>query len=607
MAGKFEKLAGEYATLWDMVQIRAGEAGKVAAAAQALANAKPRYADASGATGVPPFVIGLIHNLEGSFSFTKRLQDGATIAETDWTPTAIDILRKQGLDDVTKWTIERIAFQLESWNGFGYRNPGININTPYLWSLTNHHTVGKYVRDREFDANAPSDQVGAMALLKHLIDNEDLEVPRVGKVTPPAPPAPPVETGLFNVDKIPIQLRKSVDIAPAPEARIVFRGTSIRKIADVPGTDGKWLEVEVVRPGAAAPERGFAELAKLRPLFASSEVDQAGFAQACIDEARRFGTSAHFLIALANAETKILNVSGEGGAFGPFALTADEWTRYNDPVITGYADTDRFNPYAQPAVAAGMTVNLTEDIQAEMANDGLPTSEFLFLARLFSAKGLKGLLAAQATDTVRGAVEGAGVAASEVTGAIESHPTLLAESQTVGALRTAVQEDLDEGLVVAVKLIREVEPELVHGPSVASDGSAVPWMAKALGELGVNETANPDRITEYFSTTTLGAQPASEPWCAAFVMWCIEKVGLANKVSNRSARAADWLGNGTNLPGPQLGAIAVTRKLVPNSSGHVGFVLEWSDTQITLLGGNQGEAVTKKKMPVSDIRGWRKL
>ena len=41
------------------------------------------------------------------------------------------------------------------------------------------------------------------------------------------------------------------------------------------------------------------------------------------------------------------------------------------------------------------------------------------------------------------------------------------------------------------------------------------------------------------------------------------------------------------------------------SSGHVGFLEDWDDDRVKLLGGNQGNAVTKAWFPMSRVIGWR--
>ena len=60
-----------------------------------------------------------------------------------------------------------MLFKLEANNGFGYRRKG--INTPYLWSFTNHYRKGKYIADGKYSTEAVSKQVGAAILLKLLL------------------------------------------------------------------------------------------------------------------------------------------------------------------------------------------------------------------------------------------------------------------------------------------------------------------------------------------------------------------------------------------------------------------------------------------------------
>jgi lysozyme family protein len=72
------------------------------------------------------------------------------------------------LSAANDWSIEGILFQLEAYNGWGYRNHH-GINTPYLWSGSNQYTSGKYVADGKFDPTAVSKQIGGALLLKYLL------------------------------------------------------------------------------------------------------------------------------------------------------------------------------------------------------------------------------------------------------------------------------------------------------------------------------------------------------------------------------------------------------------------------------------------------------
>ena len=130
------------------------------------------------------------------------------------------------------------------------------------------------------------------------------------------------------------------------------------------------------------------------------------------------------------------------------------------------------------------------------------------------------------------------------------------------------------------------------------------WLRIARAELGTKEISgvgsNP-RIEEYFTWTSLGQSPDGVPWCGAFVSFCLGKAGKITK-GKGSARAADWLAFGDPLPGPQPGCVVVLKPQAPGASGHVGFWIGESSTQVSLLGGNQSDAVNIERFRLSDVR-----
>jgi len=87
-----------------------------------------------------------------------------------WEDSAIDALKYQGLNAISDWSIPNVLKELEFYNGAGYRKRG--INTPYLWSATNHYgiapNIGKYVEDGKFDSATVSQQIGAGAIIKSM-------------------------------------------------------------------------------------------------------------------------------------------------------------------------------------------------------------------------------------------------------------------------------------------------------------------------------------------------------------------------------------------------------------------------------------------------------
>lgn len=78
------------------------------------------------------------------------------------------------------------------------------------------------------------------------------------------------------------------------------------------------------------------------------------------------------------------------------------------------------------------------------------------------------------------------------------------------------------------------------------------------------------------------------PWCAAGVTGWLCETGLTD-FHTSSARAFGHYGVAT---APRVGCITVLWREDPNGPhGHVGLLVAWTATTITLLGANQGDAV----------------
>jgi lysozyme family protein len=207
----FEDLKDSYAPLWKTARFRSGWKKKADAAAKGVVKGKAQYQAVENATGVPWFVVGLIHQMESDRDFMTHLHNGDPLrARTvnvpagrpksgdppfSWAESAVDALRMQNLESIMAWPLPRIAYELERYNGFSSRTQH-HINTPYLWSGTNQYTKGKYVKDHVWSDTAVSKQVGAMAVLRSLtsLDGEiaaALDAPPPEKPDIPAPrPAP---------------------------------------------------------------------------------------------------------------------------------------------------------------------------------------------------------------------------------------------------------------------------------------------------------------------------------------------------------------------------------------------------------------------------------
>ena len=186
MAITYDNLQPEYATLWDSLAISDRLRETIDRQAKRIIANRERYEPVSAATGVPWFVIGLIHTMEAGGSFSCHLHNGDPLSRRTvqvpknrpasgngpftWEESATDAIRYDKLDRVTDWPVERIAFCLESFNGWGYRRQHADVLSPYLWSGTNHYVRGKYVADGKWSSTAVSAQAGAMAILKRLAE-----------------------------------------------------------------------------------------------------------------------------------------------------------------------------------------------------------------------------------------------------------------------------------------------------------------------------------------------------------------------------------------------------------------------------------------------------
>jgi lysozyme family protein len=185
MALGFDALAADYARLYASCRIRPERTGEVAYAVTRLLAGKAAYRAVAAEVGLVPWqLVGIIHALEASFDFTRHLHNGDPLAARTrrvpqgrpvvgeppftWRQSAVDALMLKELHRVPGWPVPRLLYELERYNGFGYRRRG--LPSPYLWSFTTHYTKGKYVRDGVFDPEAVSQQCGAAALLLGLAE-----------------------------------------------------------------------------------------------------------------------------------------------------------------------------------------------------------------------------------------------------------------------------------------------------------------------------------------------------------------------------------------------------------------------------------------------------
>lgn len=178
------QLRPEYEKLWTSMKIKPERVDAVDAAIARIVAGRARYQSASEKSGVPWHFIAVVHSLEGSGNWNTHLHNGDSLkARTvnvpkgrpikgsppfSWEDSAADALAQKGLSKATDWTVPGTLFQLERYNGWGYRQYHASTLSPYLWSFSNHYSRGKYVADGKWSSTAVSAQIGAAVLLKRM-------------------------------------------------------------------------------------------------------------------------------------------------------------------------------------------------------------------------------------------------------------------------------------------------------------------------------------------------------------------------------------------------------------------------------------------------------
>lgn len=137
------------------------------------------------------------------------------------------------------------------------------------------------------------------------------------------------------------------------------------------------------------------------------------------------------------------------------------------------------------------------------------------------------------------------------------------------------------------------------------------WLEIAWADEGVAETpgrAASETVLGYFKEVGRSDVTSDEvSWCAAFVGACLARGGVPVSLpSERALLARAYLDVGTPIDTPRNGAIAVFTRGDPNSwTGHVAFVVGWTETTLAILGGNQANRVCVQHFPRDRLLGLR--
>jgi lysozyme family protein len=180
---RYEQVSQEYQNLFETCVVRPEFKDQVAWHVKKIVSRQDVYERLAGKVDIPWYFIAIIHCLEASFRFNGHLHNGDPLTArtvqvpknrppvwnppNDWDSSAVDALTYEGFAGQKDWSIPRMLFRWETYNGWGYRSRG--INTPYLWSFSNHYSRGKFVKDGVYDPMAMSKQCGAAVMLRALM------------------------------------------------------------------------------------------------------------------------------------------------------------------------------------------------------------------------------------------------------------------------------------------------------------------------------------------------------------------------------------------------------------------------------------------------------
>lgn len=238
-------LTEENANRWNRANLTRGP--EFARVAQRLFKAKARYKAVEKATGIPWFVIAVIHERESSQKWDASLAQGDPWDEVSthvprgrgpfnsWEDAAIDALKKcpPYAAKWKDWSAGGTMTLLEQYNGLGYSKRG--LPSPYVWSGTDQYKTGKYVADGAFDPGVVDRQLGCAGLILGL-KALDPSITFTGEKAPPPPDVEPVPK-----------------TKPAVESKTIWAqiGTILASIGGLLASDWKVVAVVIVAALAA--------------------------------------------------------------------------------------------------------------------------------------------------------------------------------------------------------------------------------------------------------------------------------------------------------------------------------------------------------------------
>ena len=144
--------------LWNAATIAKEAAGRAQTQVDGILLHRDKYEQVEKNTGVPWFLVGVIHWLVSGQSFQLTLNSRALApsGNFDWVKSASDLFIARGWNSIArnKWTVHRTLDLIERFTSLTFRDAG--ENSPLLWGGTGHY------------AGTANKQIGAVPLLREL-------------------------------------------------------------------------------------------------------------------------------------------------------------------------------------------------------------------------------------------------------------------------------------------------------------------------------------------------------------------------------------------------------------------------------------------------------
>ena len=128
---------------------------------------------------------------------------------------------------------------------------------------------------------------------------------------------------------------------------------------------------------------------------------------------------------------------------------------------------------------------------------------------------------------------------------------------------------------------------------------------KEIGTVEWGNGSNPKVVAYFKDAGQAGVKDDATAWCAAFVGAMLKRGGMKGTGSLLARSYLDW-GVAVDREDAREGDIAVFRRGNSSWQGHVAFFVKDNGSTITVLGGNQSDAVNISSYSAASLLGIRR-